>query len=181
MWHLICAFSELLEFISIVRILRLFKLTIHSPGLKILILASADQQEVLRHNLKMILRSSSRRFEPVPTSSVCSSSFSSSDLSSLRRSSSTSSDSSCPPAVQLKQRAASRLFHSDSGGPSSPWRPSATAIWLHALISACWWGQCALCLAYWRSTYPYRSSSTTSASSTRTLRRAPSCPRCVGA
>jgi len=32
-----CIGSELLEFISIVRILRLFKLTHHSPGLKILI------------------------------------------------------------------------------------------------------------------------------------------------
>ena len=40
----ICACSELLEFISIVRILRLFKLTHHSPGLKILIHVSTGAQ-----------------------------------------------------------------------------------------------------------------------------------------
>jgi len=175
----ICASSELLEFISIVRILRLFKLTHHSPGLKILILMST----VSCARGKLVVadsRSSSRHSVRAPMSSACLCSFSSSDLSFSRLSSTTSSVCSCPPAIQLNTPA-SRPFHSDSGGRSLPWQRSAMATWLHALTSGCWSGRCVPCLEYWRSTYPCRSSSTTSACSTHTLRRAPSYPRCVGA
>ena len=51
------------------------------------------------------------------------------------------------------------------------------AICVRVRTSACWWGPCAPCLASSRSTSPCRSSSTTLVCSTRTRRRAPSCPR----
>jgi len=54
-------YSELLEFISIVRILRLFKLTHHSPGLKILIRRSISTlvctaEEVRGRGLKILIQ-----------------------------------------------------------------------------------------------------------------------------
>ena len=62
----ICACSELLEFISIVRILRLFKLTHHSPGLKILIHVSTGARTMEAGYVYS--RSSSRRSVRAPTS-----------------------------------------------------------------------------------------------------------------